>query len=67
MSQEVTHDVECDQCNMSFELSYIDTEEDSELPMYCPFCGSDIDVEEESEDDLFLDDLDDDADWEDRL
>lgn len=55
---ETIYELNCDQCGSEWELSYIETD-DSEQPIYCPFCGCDIDltdVEEESfEDDLDFD------------
>lgn len=70
MSQEITHNLECDQCNMTCELSYIKGEENFELPIYCPFCGCDVEVEDQDfHDDIFLEDFGDDNDeyWDDRL
>lgn len=44
-------EVTCDSCQSEFEIRY-NEEKDGE-PIYCPFCGADIDYEEddnESED-----------------
>ena len=44
-------EVTCDSCQSDYEIRY-NEEKDSE-PIYCPFCGADIDYEEddnESED-----------------
>jgi rRNA maturation endonuclease Nob1 len=58
---ESIYELCCESCGAEYELAYIE-QADSEQPIYCPFCGSDIDltdVEEESADDEWLDDLDD--------
>ena len=36
-------ELNCDQCGSQWELSYI-VEDDSNEPMYCPFCGVDVDL-----------------------
>jgi hypothetical protein len=52
------YELNCDHCNNEWELSYIE-EDDSDEPLYCPFCGCDVDltdVEDESlENDLDFD------------
>jgi len=56
----VVYELNCDQCAGSWELAYIEYE-DSNKPMYCPFCGVDIDltdIDDESENDLEYDELD---------
>lgn len=59
VEEQVVYDLSCDDCASSWEVSYIEYE-DSTQPSYCPFCGVDIDltdVEEESEDDFTIDEL----------
>lgn len=62
MRAESTYELICDECGTEYELTYIEVD-DSEQPIYCPFCASDIDltdVDEESfdEDDLDINELD---------
>jgi rRNA maturation endonuclease Nob1 len=58
------YELNCESCGTEYELTYIEGE-DSEHPIYCPFCGNDIDldevVEESDNDDEWLDDLSDDT------
>lgn len=52
------YELNCEGCGNEYELSYI---EEDDSPIYCPFCGSDVDLEEvedESEENDFLDDFD---------
>lgn len=57
----VTYELNCSLCENEWEMSYI-LDDDSDKPMYCPFCGCDVDIsdieEEESEPDFDLDELD---------
>ena len=60
---EIVYELVCDACGADYQINYIDGIVNHNEPMYCPFCGADIDltdVEEESEveDDEFLDELD---------
>lgn len=69
MKEKVQYELECDGCGVEFELAYIE-EKNSDVPMYCPFCGCDIDLEgiEEIDDesDVFDDDVEiDELDFED--
>ena len=60
--EPVIYELTCDGCNAEYELTYIE-KEDSEQPIYCPFCGCDIDLEDvesdDEDDETWLDDLDD--------
>ena len=49
-------EVACDSCQSEFEVRY--TEQKDGEPLYCPFCGADIDYEEDDEDDEFDEDDD---------
>lgn len=54
------YELNCDACGNEYELSYI---EEDDSPIYCPFCGTDVDltdVEVEGESDIndLLDDFD---------
>lgn len=52
------YELNCDACGNEYELSYI---EEDDSPIYCPFCGTDVDltdVDDESEENDFLDDFD---------
>ena len=53
---ESIYELNCDHCGNEWELSYI-LEDDSDEPLYCPFCGCDVDLSE-VEDESFDDDLD---------
>lgn len=53
---ETIYELNCDQCQSEWELSYIE-DDDSEQPIYCPFCGCDVDLSD-VEDESFSDDLD---------
>lgn len=55
---EMVYDLECDSCGMTYEVAVDETEKNE--PVYCPFCGSDIDIEDEDED--FIHDIDDEYD-----
>ena len=56
--EKTIYELDCESCGTEYELTYIE-EEDSEQPIYCPFCGCDIDLEdiESDKDDVWLDDL----------
>ena len=54
------YELNCDACGNEYELSYI---EEDDSPIYCPFCGTDVDltdIEVEGESDIndSLDDFD---------
>lgn len=49
---EIVYELVCDSCGGDYELTYIDGITNHNEPMYCPFCGAEIDltdVEEEDE------------------
>lgn len=50
-------EVACDSCQSDFEVRY-NEQKDGE-PLYCPFCGADIDYDEDDEQDEFDEDDDD--------
>jgi hypothetical protein len=53
---------ECESCESSFEIAYVEQLVSQELPECCPFCGEHIDdIQEEYIEDE--DDLDDDERW----
>jgi len=50
--ERITYELVCDECSAEYDLAYIE-EKCDDSPIYCPFCGSDVDVsdiEEEFED-----------------
>ena len=53
---ESIYELNCEHCGNEWELSYIE-EDDSDEPLYCPFCGCDVDLTD-VEDESFEDDLD---------
>src|SRR6056300_1035986 len=53
---ESIYELDCDHCGNEWQLSYI-LEDDSDEPLYCPFCGCDVDLSD-VEDESFDDDLD---------
>lgn len=60
MKEKVQYELECEECNTEYLLSYIE-EKNSDVPIYCPFCGCDIDledIEEVFDDDVEIDELD---------
>ena len=61
MSQvdEMVYELECDSCGVSYEL-IVDGAEKNE-PVYCAFCGADIDIEPDEDED-FIHDIDDEYD-----
>jgi len=46
--EETVYELVCDSCGANYELVALD-ESDND-PIYCPFCGTDIDIEEDIED-----------------
>ena len=61
---EIMYELVCDSCGADYQINYVDNEskEYVDEPMYCPFCGTDIDltdVEEELDDEEeYIDELD---------
>ena len=61
---EIMYELVCDSCGADYQINYVDDEakEYVDEPMYCPFCGTDIDltdVEEElDEEEQYVDELD---------
>lgn len=54
---EKTVSVECENCESTFEINYMEELVSDELPMFCPFCGEKTDnVNEEYIDDDELND-----------
>ena len=55
--EEATYELECSECGAEYEIHDINTSKNE--PIYCPYCGADIDLEEEEEiDDDGLDEED---------
>ena len=57
---ESVYELNCESCGSEYELAYSE-HSITEQPIYCPFCGSDIDlseVEDDLEEDDFFDELD---------
>lgn len=63
MSQ-IVYELVCDSCGADYEINYIDGITTHNEPMYCPFCGSEIDLtdvedgEETDESMISFDELD---------
>ena len=53
---ESIYELNCEHCGNEWELTYIEND-DSEQPIYCPFCGCDVDLSD-VEDESFGDDFD---------
>ena len=54
-------EIQCQECKAEFEMKYLETETGE--PVYCPFCGADLqydDLDEEYEDKEEWDDYDED-------
>lgn len=47
MSDEIVYELECDSCGVLYEITVEDEEKNE--PVYCPFCGADIDIEDEED------------------
>jgi len=60
MSQvdEMVYELECDSCGVSYELIVEGSEKNE--PVYCAFCGSEMDIEPDEED--WVHDVDDEYD-----
>ena len=41
--EEITYELECSECGAEYEIVNINS--DKNEPIYCPFCGADIDLE----------------------
>ena len=56
---ESIYELNCEYCDTEWELTYIE-HETSNQPIYCPFCGSNVDLDkvDEESDDFDIDDLD---------
>ena len=65
---EIVYELVCDSCGADYEINYIDGITNHTEPMYCPFCGADVDLTdvEEDLDDEEYDDLFDDLDFDDK-
>jgi hypothetical protein len=48
MSQKHIDKLTCEECESDFKLIY-DTTETSGFPKFCPYCGSDLETDEEDE------------------
>jgi DNA-directed RNA polymerase subunit RPC12/RpoP len=62
--QEITYELVCDDCNSDYIIiNIVGDDAVEELPVYCPYCGSGVDVsnivEEYDEMDELLEELDD--------
>lgn len=47
---EILYQLNCESCGAEYEI--LCSEEDSEEPMYCPFCSSEVSLEDMEESDL---------------
>ena len=47
-------EIQCQDCHEDFEIKYNEATDGD--PMYCPFCGADIEYDQEDEDDEIDDD-----------
>jgi predicted Zn-ribbon and HTH transcriptional regulator len=54
---ETIYELDCEHCGNEWELSYIERD-DSDDPLYCPFCGCDVDLSDVEEESLNDDDFD---------
>lgn len=54
LMDEITYELICDDCGSEYSIvQTVDIDSDEELPIYCPFCGAGVDVDNiEEEDDL---------------
>jgi hypothetical protein len=47
----IVYELECDACDTEYEISIAESIDDSSIkPIYCPFCGTDIDLTDMEED-----------------
>tara|TARA_B000000557_G_scaffold119887_1_gene97327 strand:+ start:1350 stop:1541 length:192 start_codon:yes stop_codon:yes gene_type:complete len=56
--EEITYELECSECGAEYEIVNINS--DKNEPIYCPFCGADIDLEDIEDDDEY------DEEWQDE-
>jgi len=57
---EVVYELICDSCGGDYEIRYIEgiVDHHDSGPMYCPFCGADIDLTDVDDEDLeYLEDV----------
>ena len=57
---EIVYELGCDSCGSDYRIDYVPDNVDGNDPMYCPFCGADIDLTdvEEDEDNEYFEELD---------
>lgn len=58
IEEETVYELECDSCGVTYEL-IVEVSEKNE-PVYCAFCGADMDIEDI--DDEYINDIDDEYD-----
>ena len=46
--EEITYELECSECGAEYEIAGINTSKNE--PIYCPYCGADIDLADIEED-----------------
>jgi endogenous inhibitor of DNA gyrase (YacG/DUF329 family) len=49
---------DCSECESRYEIAFIEVEASTEIPEFCPFCGSKIDditLQSEEDDELDID------------
>ena len=56
--EEITYELECSEWGAEYEIVNINS--DKNEPIYCPFCGADIDLEDIEDDDEY------DEEWQDE-
>jgi NAD-dependent SIR2 family protein deacetylase len=49
---KLLYELDCDACGAMYELQFIEDEVNEEDPIYCPFCGADIDLTEIDSDEI---------------
>ena len=54
---EIVYELVCDSCGADYEINYVDGITNHNEPMYCPFCGAEIDLTD-VEDSDYNEDLD---------
>jgi len=52
---ESIYELNCDSCGADYEMSYIEHAA-SNQPMFCPFCGGEIDLTDVEDESLIIDD-----------
>lgn len=53
---EMVYELECDSCGVSYEL-IVEGREKNE-PVYCAFCGSEMDIEPDEDEEEYIDEYD---------